>query len=221
MSARARRDGLGPLFHRWYQTGTGRYTRTDPLGLLGGMNVYSYAEARPSNLTDVLGLTTWTCTGIGIQASLMVGASVQWGSCRSECSGGFRWVVDYQWRQLGFGASVKFSLPGSLSLFKLDDGSPRVSPDNFRFVPDELCSTGGSVAIGAGFSLSSTQFGRPGGRPTGGAEAGLGAGIFTGCGAFKVKNPRRECCALNRPLSIGPLPSDQPPRATPTIGPAP
>lgn len=41
---------------RWYEAGTGRYTRPDPLGLRSGINLFSYVGARPLRFTDPLGL---------------------------------------------------------------------------------------------------------------------------------------------------------------------
>jgi RHS repeat-associated protein len=40
--------------HRYYQPGTGRYTRPDPLGLsalnpIGPRHLYSYGEGQPTN----------------------------------------------------------------------------------------------------------------------------------------------------------------------------
>ncbi|MGE0641742.1 MAG: RHS repeat domain-containing protein [Thermoanaerobaculia bacterium] len=42
--------------HRWYESGTGRYTRPDPLGPKGDRNRFSYAEARPTIFLDRTGL---------------------------------------------------------------------------------------------------------------------------------------------------------------------
>ena len=46
--------------HRWYQYGTGRYGRVDPLGYDGSpLNWYLYAEANPTHFGDFLGLTSF------------------------------------------------------------------------------------------------------------------------------------------------------------------
>ena len=40
---------------RWYRSGWGRYTQTDPAGLAAGLNLYGYALANPNSLIDPLG----------------------------------------------------------------------------------------------------------------------------------------------------------------------
>lgn len=41
---------------RWYRGGWGRYTQGDPIGLGGGLNLFGYANARPTRVADPLGL---------------------------------------------------------------------------------------------------------------------------------------------------------------------
>ena len=40
---------------RWHEYGTGRYTRPDPVGLRGGVNLFAYTSGRPTYQTDPLG----------------------------------------------------------------------------------------------------------------------------------------------------------------------
>jgi len=43
---------------RYYDPNTGRFTRTDPIGLAGGTNLYEYASGDPINKSDPSGLCT-------------------------------------------------------------------------------------------------------------------------------------------------------------------
>jgi RHS repeat-associated protein len=61
--------GLHYNWHRYYNPQTGRYTTSDPIGLLGGMNVYTYVEGNPLMYADPLGLVNpwmpnWVKPGI-------------------------------------------------------------------------------------------------------------------------------------------------------------
>jgi RHS repeat-associated protein len=46
--------------HRWYRSGWGRYTQTDPLGVVENPALYSYAANSPITAVDPLGLWSFT-----------------------------------------------------------------------------------------------------------------------------------------------------------------
>lgn len=48
--------GLHYNWHRYYDPDTGRYLTPDPIGLAGGINLYSYSYQNPVNYIDPLGL---------------------------------------------------------------------------------------------------------------------------------------------------------------------
>lgn len=48
--------GLHYNYFRDYDSATGSYTQSDPIGLLGGMNTYGYAEGSPTLYSDSFGL---------------------------------------------------------------------------------------------------------------------------------------------------------------------
>jgi RHS repeat-associated protein len=49
-------SGLNYNYFRDFDPKTGRYIETDPIGLAGGMNRYSYVDANPVNRIDPTGL---------------------------------------------------------------------------------------------------------------------------------------------------------------------
>jgi RHS repeat-associated protein len=59
--------GLHYNYHRYYDPKTGRYMTADPIGLLGGINLYVYALNNPLRHTDSMGLdvvaTCWYTSG--------------------------------------------------------------------------------------------------------------------------------------------------------------
>ena len=46
-------------YFRYYDPSTGRYMTSDPIGLEGGLNLYSYVENNPLNLVDYYGLSSF------------------------------------------------------------------------------------------------------------------------------------------------------------------
>jgi RHS repeat-associated protein len=64
------------LYHndfRDYAPGWGRYLQSDLIGLLGGMNTYSYVGANPVNLTHPLGLDVVQVLGADFKAGYQQG----------------------------------------------------------------------------------------------------------------------------------------------------
>jgi RHS repeat-associated protein len=58
-------SGLHYNWHRYYDPGTGRYISPDPIGLVGGGNLYAYVENDPVNWIDPMGLYRDIAGGFG------------------------------------------------------------------------------------------------------------------------------------------------------------
>jgi RHS repeat-associated protein len=54
-------SGLHYNRNRYYDSDTGRYITADPIGLEGGINLYSYVLNNPMNWVDPSGLEVWMC----------------------------------------------------------------------------------------------------------------------------------------------------------------
>ena len=71
--------GLHYNWHRFYDSGIGRYLRPDPIGLVGGINLYVYALNNPANLWDYLGLNS-----LGEQIASRIRWQIKAGGIRPE-----------------------------------------------------------------------------------------------------------------------------------------
>ena len=73
--------GLHYNYHRYYSLKTGRYLTPDPIGLQGGINLYTYASNNPINRIDPLGLAEyfimWTTDGMTDPTSVVGGMKVE------------------------------------------------------------------------------------------------------------------------------------------------
>jgi RHS repeat-associated protein len=60
--------GLHYNYHRYYHPGIGRYLNVDPIGLVGGLNLFIYSGDRPVSAVDPIGLA-WIQKSYGIQGT--------------------------------------------------------------------------------------------------------------------------------------------------------
>jgi len=75
--------GLSYNYFRDYEAGTGRYVESDPIGLYGGINTYTYVYARPLVGVDPNGQAAQTlaCLGGPVPCAIAIGVSAIVGIC--------------------------------------------------------------------------------------------------------------------------------------------
>ncbi len=134
--------GLHYNYHRYYHPATGRYLTPDPIGLLGGINLYSYVQNNPINFIDPLGLFSW---GFG---GTIGPVTISWDSSKPTKTN-TSFVSDLE---IGGGFSFTFDHP-------FPDSNPPTTPFDVNVGPSRWIgfSTDGdkfSIKIGLGVGLT-------------------------------------------------------------------
>ena len=150
-------------FHRDYKPNAGRYVQSDPIGLEGGINLFSYAKNNSLINTDPLGLlVTWTgniysgggAYGLGLQLSIY--------NLKSECK------CDKQYEIYGLAGFATVGIGAKTVLGDLGGAGGRLTlEDNWRDCPDPYAANGPSWTSGinavygvGGSLLTSLRLGR-------------------------------------------------------------
>jgi RHS repeat-associated protein len=79
-------DGSGLYYYRarYYDPALKRFTQEDPIGLLGGLNLYTYANNAPTMYTDPLGLEPGTLAQRGYPSGSGTSSSGQSCGCPAQ-----------------------------------------------------------------------------------------------------------------------------------------
>jgi RHS repeat-associated protein len=176
--------------HRWYQPEIGRYTRPDPLGLVGDEdNPYTYAKGGPLSRIDPLGLVSWRCTVLEASIGKVIAGGLFYVNCDSGCVGGRRILASYIVGGIGLGGGV--TLLVELSAWTVDDGEDRPDAENLE---GPFTYRGCSITIGVGPSVSEVRQGKGRGGFSPEGALGLGGGCQVITGASKLLHPQEGCC---------------------------
>lgn len=126
--------GLHYNYHRYYDPAIGRYLTPDPIGLAGGVNLYSYVQNDPVNLTDPRGLF------IGSAGAKVIGKIMGRSAQEIAVAG----------RASDSAVSIAIESTG---------GVPIDAPKTFGYIGDSLQAFGGiqSVGLGTGIVVSASS----------------------------------------------------------------
>jgi RHS repeat-associated protein len=156
-------------YFRDYDPTTGMYLQSDPIGLKGGLNTYSYVGGSPLSHTDPFGLVKWRGRFDYLGFDLGIGI-IGWDFYLvSECINNIAYYahIDATAVQVSGGSPVGIGMSSPWDFIEINDTSNTPNPFNLH---------GGFSFGGAGHSIGSST--------SGGVKVQLGGGIGTYNGAM-------------------------------------
>jgi len=175
--------GLHYNYFRDYDSYTGRYIESDPIGLRGGLNTYPY-PLNPIMDIDPLGLATWTVTdNFEVSAAAGIGGGFYNLELESECYEGKKYKLQVLATGPAAGLQAKckacFSAPAKVQInaATFDDNSGSNLPDPGAFDGPFLAVSAEAQFLGFGGGVGDVLLGRA--RSIGPAAVNIRFGTFS------------------------------------------
>jgi RHS repeat-associated protein len=153
--------GLHYNYHRYYDPGTGRYLTPDPIGLTGGINLYTYVQNNPVNAIDSYGLAKWRGYLTVTSGGEIFGGGILIGAFESEAEDGKKATVVVMGAMAGVTAGIPVSTTtGEVTLVTPGKPNPNdfFGAISFLSANAGLTRTGGLSYIEIGHAKSETTF---------------------------------------------------------------
>jgi uncharacterized protein RhaS with RHS repeats len=124
-------------YFRDYDSVTGRYEQSDPIGLRGGLNSYVYARNQTPRFADPSGLVTWKGDFTGGSFTGPVGAGLYVYDLTSECIDGKQGRVKGIALGGAAGVGLDISLTSQTATFNDFESTPKpyVFAGTFTMIP--------------------------------------------------------------------------------------
>lgn len=186
--------GLHYNYFRDYDSQTGRYIQSDPIGIKGGVNTYNYVSSNPLRYADPYGLIKWAGEQYQFTGAGAVGGSLSWFDLKSQCiDGKYAYVRVFASAIVaGYGAEVT----GGGGTVEFNDANTVIDPYVFRGTYRYFAA---GLGVGPVASYSYVQLGEAFSTPdktpgtSFGFDASLAASIYGRSAVVSVEIKKCTC----------------------------